>query len=387
MAKRPLNVLQVIPALDAGGAERTAVDVAAAVVGDGGRAWIATRGGRLSAEAEKKGAKLLAGSFESKNPFCIWSNATLLENLVRQENIDIIHARSRAPAWSAWIAARRTGARFVATYHGIYNAGNALKRYYNGVMTKGDAIIANSRYTAAHVSREHHIDMSRIVVIPRGIDIAAFTPAAVSQERVDEIRKQWGLKAGKPVILLPGRLTRWKGQLGLVEALARMPNQEFEAVLAGDPQEREGYLAELREAIDRVKLTQKIRIPGHCSDMPAAMMAADVVIAPSIEPEAFGRVAVEAQAMGRPVVASRLGAQTETVMDGQTGFLFEPGNVEELAQRITEALSLTSQKREIMSRLQRERVVSSYTVDVMCAATLRVYRDVVTGSGRDQKPE
>jgi glycosyltransferase involved in cell wall biosynthesis len=223
-------------------------------------------------------------------------------------------------------------------------------------------------------------------VIPRGIDIAAFTPEAVSRDRVEDIRKQWGLKAGKPVILLPGRLTRWKGQLGFVEALAKLPNQEFEAVLAGDPQEREGYLAELREAIDRVKLTQKIRIPGHCTDMPAALMAADLVVAPSIEPEAFGRVAVEAQAMGRPIVASRLGAQTETVVDGQTGFLFEPGNVEELAQRMTAALSLTSQQRTDMARVQRERVVSSYTVDAMCAATLRVYQDVVTSGRSDQNP-
>jgi len=381
MANRPVNVLQVIPALDAGGAERTAVDIAAAVVKDGGRAWIATKGGRLAAEAEKRGAKLLAGAFETKNPFRIWSNAEVIADLVRRENISIIHARSRAPAWSAWIAARRTGARFVATYHGIYNSGNALKRYYNGIMTRGDAIIANSRYTAAHVSQEHHIDMSRITVIPRGIDIAAFTPEAVSRERVEDIRKQWGLKAGRPVILLPGRLTRWKGQLGFVEALAKLQNLDFEAVLAGDPQEREGYLAELREAIDRVKLTQKIRIPGHCTDMPAALMAADVVVAPSIEPEAFGRVAVEAQAMGRPIVASRLGAQTETVVDGQTGFLFEPGNVDELAKLIERALAMPADQRATMAIAARDRVLKSYTVDTMCAATLDVYREIVERKG------
>jgi glycosyltransferase involved in cell wall biosynthesis len=380
MAQRPLNVLQVIPALDAGGAERTAVDIAAAVVKDGGRAWIATRGGRLAAEAEKKGAKLLSGAFETKNPFRIWSNAGVIADFVRRENISIIHARSRAPAWSAWIAARRTGARFVATYHGIYNAGNALKRHYNGIMTRGDAIIANSRFTAAHVSREHHIDMPRIDVIPRGIDIAAFTPENVSPERVAEVRKQWGLKAGKPVILLPGRLTRWKGQLDFVEALARLPDQEFEAVLAGDPQEREGYLAELRMAIDRAKLTQKVRIPGHCSDMPAALMVADVVVAPSIEPEAFGRVAVEAQAMGRPLVASCLGAQTETVRDGETGFLFSPGNVAELAEKIAKAISLGTGDRLAMAETQRANVLGLYTVETMCAATLSVYRRVLAGS-------
>jgi glycosyltransferase involved in cell wall biosynthesis len=268
----------------------------------------------------------------------------------------------------------------VATYHGIYNAGNALKRHYNGIMTRGDAIIANSRFTAAHVSREHHIEMSRIEVIPRGIDIAAFTPENVSPERVAEVRKQWGLKAGKPVILLPGRLTRWKGQLDFVEALARLPDQEFEAVLAGDPQEREGYLAELRMAIDRAKLTQKVRIPGHCSDMPAALMVADVVVAPSIEPEAFGRVAVEAQAMGRPLVASCLGAQTETVRDGETGFLFPPGNVAELAEKIAKAISLGIGDRKAMAETQRANVLGLYTVETMCTATLSVYRRILAGS-------
>ncbi len=376
MSDQPLKVLQVIPALDAGGAERTAVDVAAAIVKAGGTAWIATKGGRLSAEAEKCGARLFGGEFDTKNPFRIWSNAALLADLVRKEGLTIIHARSRAPAWSAWIAARRTGAKFVATYHGIYNAGNALKRYYNAIMTRGDAIIANSRFTAEHVSREHGVDLSRIVVIPRGIDIAAFTPESVTPDRVADIRRQWGLKAGKPVILLPGRLTRWKGQLDFVEALARLPGQEFEAVLAGDPQEREGYLAELRQAIDRAKLTQKVRIPGHCSDMPAALLAADVVVAPSIEPEAFGRVAVEAQAMGRPLVASRLGAQTETVVDGQTGFLFEPGSVTDMANQISRALALSAEEKATMARNQRQRVLSSYTVDTMCNATLRVYREL-----------
>jgi len=176
-------------------------------------------------------------------------------------------------------------------------------------------------------------------------------------------------------------LTRWKGQLGFVEALAKLQNLDFEAVLAGDPQEREGYLAELREAIDRVKLTQKIRIPGHCTDMPAALMAADVVVAPSIEPEAFGRVAVEAQAMGRPIVASRLGAQTETVVDGQTGFLFEPGNVDELAKLIERALAMPADQRATMAIAARDRVLKSYTVDTMCAATLDVYREIVERKG------
>lgn len=374
MPTRPLNVLQVIPALDAGGAERTAVDVAAAVVAAGGRSWIASAGGRLAAEAEGKGAGLLIGDFATKNPLRIWANAARLAAFVRANNISIIHARSRAPAWSAWLAARRTGARFVATYHGIYNARGPLKRWYNAIMTRGDAIIANSAFTAAHVAREHAIAPDRITVIPRGIDIDAFTPAHVTPARVDAIRTGWALEPGKPVILLPGRLTRWKGHLDFIAALARLPDRNWQAVMAGDAQERDGYVAQLKAAIAAAGLGSHVRIPGHCSDMPAAFMVADVIVAPSIEPEAFGRVAVEAQAMGRPLVASRLGAQTETVRDGETGFLFEPGNAAELAARIAALLALRSDERERMAVAQRMNVMTRYTVATMCMATLNVYQ-------------
>ncbi|MBU6156140.1 MAG: glycosyltransferase family 4 protein [Alphaproteobacteria bacterium] len=375
-SSRPLRVVQVIPALDAGGAERTAVDVAAAVVAAGGQSWIATQGGRLAAEAQSKGATLVIGDFATKNPWRILTNATRLARLVQAEGIDILHARSRAPAWSAWRAARMANCRYVATYHGIYNARNPLKRWYNAIMTRGDAIIANSAFTAAHVSREHHVPLERIDVIPRGIDIDAFTPAHVTAQRIDAIRRQWNLEGTSPVILLPGRLTRWKGQLDFIAALARLPDRNFIAVLAGDAQERDGYLAELRAAIAAAGLEANTRIPGHCSDMPAAFMAADVIVAPSIEPEAFGRVAVEAQAMGKPLVASRLGAQTETVRDGTTGFLFNPGSVDELSAALAKARALTADIRTSMAAAQRSNVLGQYTVVAMCAATLAVYERI-----------
>lgn len=377
MAQPSLNVLQVIPALDAGGAERTAVDVAAAVVAAGGKAWIATKGGRLAGEAEKAGVRLITGDFASKSPLQIWRNAAIIADIIRREGISITHARSRAPAWSAWIATRRTRTRFVATYHGIYNAKGALKRFYNSIMTRGDAIIANSQFTADHVWREHHPDKAKLFVIPRGTDISAFAPDSVATYRVTEIRKAWSLKPGRPVIMLPNRLTRWKGQLDFVKALAKLPDRNFEAVMVGDAQERDGYVAELREAVDSAKLTQNVRIPGHCSDMPAAFMVADVVVLPSIEPEAFGRAAVEAQAMGKPVVASRLGAQTETVLDGKTGFLFEPGNIDELADLIAKALAMPADQKAFMAKAGRDRVLKSYTVEAMCAATLAVYSKVL----------
>ena len=373
----PLSVLQVIPALDAGGAERTTIDVARAVVASGGKAWIATKGGRLAGEAEATGAKLILGPFDSKNPYIIWNNAKTLADAVVNNGIDIVHARSRAPAWSAHRAAHRANVKYVATYHGIYNAKSAPKRWYNSIMARADAVIANSNFTADHVRSEHDVSEIKLHVIPRGIDIAAFTPGNVTPERIEAIRKAWSLKSGKPVIVLPNRLTRWKGQLMFVEALAKLPHKDFEAVLVGDAQARDAYVDELRSAIDRHGLAQNVRIPGHCSDMPAAFMAADVIVTPSIEPEAFGRVAVEAQAMGRPLIASNLGAQAETVADGVTGFLFPPGDADALANLILKALALKPEERKAMQTKARERVLRSYTVDAMCAATLDVYRSLM----------
>jgi glycosyltransferase involved in cell wall biosynthesis len=373
----PLSVLQVIPALDAGGAERTAVDVARAVVASGGKAWIATKGGRLQAEAEAAGAKMILGPFDSKNPLTIWRNAKVLADAIVNNTVDIIHARSRAPAWSAYLAARRTKIKYVATYHGIYNAKSSLKRRYNSIMARADAVIANSNFTADHVRAEHKVAEIKLHIIPRGIDIKAFTPENVTPDRVEAIRKAWSLRPGKPVIVLPNRLTRWKGQLMFVEALAKLPHKDFEAVMVGDAQQRDAYVQELMAAVDANGLSQNVRIPGHCGDMPAAFMAADVIVTPSIEPEAFGRVAVEAQAMGRPLIASNLGAQAETVADGVTGFLFKPGDAEALANLIMKTLALTPEQRHAMRIKARERVLKSYTVDAMCAATLDVYRQVM----------
>ena len=201
----------------------------------------------------------------------------------------------------------------------------------------------------------------------------------MSPERIERLRQQWSLPPGKPVILMPGRLTRWKGQLDFIAALAQLKNRNFTAVMAGDAQERDGYAAELRAAIATAGLEPNTRIPGHCTDMPAAFSLADVIVAPSIEPEAFGRVAVEAQAMGKPIVASRLGAQTETVLDGTTGFLFEPGNRTALAERIEQALALPAYRRDTIAKAGRERVLAAYTVSAMCVATLGVYRSVLSG--------
>jgi len=367
-----LIVLQVIPELDAGGAERTTVDIARAIVAAGGTALVASAGGRLEPELAATGAEMIRLPLASKNPLTLWANAAALARIIRERNVAIVHARSRAPAWSALLAARRTGVRFVTTYHGIYNARSAFKRWYNGVMAQGDAVIANSAFTARHLVAVHGTDPARVTVIPRGTDLARFDPAAVPPERVAAMRASWGLTGGAPVILLPGRLTRWKGQAVAITALAGVPGAVL--VLAGDAQGREGYVAELDALAQRLGLGGRVVRPGHVADMPAALAAADVVVSASTEPEAFGRVAVEAQAMARPVVATAIGATEETVRDGVTGHLVPPGDAEALAATLRELLARDPVALAAMGAAGRAHVLARFTVAAMASATLGVYQ-------------
>jgi len=377
----PLVVLQVTPALDAGGSERTTLDVARAIVAAGGTALIATAGGRLVGEAERAGARVIIGPYDSKNPLTVWRNTARLSAIIRTEGVAIVHARSRAPAWSALWASRRAGIPFVTTYHGIYKAGNPLKRAYNAVMAGGDVVIANSQYTAAHVLAEHKIDPSKLVTIPRGVDIEAFTPSHVTADRITKLRAHWNLPADTPVILLPGRLTRLKGHTTFLDALAQLPHRRFLAVLAGGGEDRDRYVDELKQQAERLGLAANVRIPGHVSDMPAAYMLADVAVSPSTVPESFGRTPVEAQAMGRPVVATALGGQLETVEDPATGFLVPAFDAGALASAIERALALDKSARDAMALRGRTRVLERYTVDAMCSATLDVYRKLLARHG------
>ncbi|MBI1213373.1 MAG: glycosyltransferase [Alphaproteobacteria bacterium] len=373
----PFTVLQVTPALDGGGVERTTVDIARAIIAVGSKAVIATAGGRLVPEARRIGATVMVGPYDSKNPLVIRRNASRLAALIKSEQVSLVHARSRAPAWSAMWAARRVGVPFVTTYAGIHKARNALKRAYNAIMASGDIVIANSNFTAEHVLAEHKIDPAKLVTIPRGVDVDAFTPANVSEERVAKLREQWNVGTA-PVILLPGRLTRLKGHATFLDALAKLPHRNFVAVLAGGGGgDRDHYVAELKQQIAKLGLEQNVRMPGHVSDMPAAYLIADVAVSPSTVPESFGRTPVDAEAMGTPVVATALGGQLETVEDGATGFLVPPFDADALAAAIQRALSMSKDEREAMAALGRTRVLERYTVDAMCAATLDVYRNLL----------
>jgi glycosyltransferase involved in cell wall biosynthesis len=384
VATLPVNftLLQVTPELETGGAEQTTVDVARAVVRAGGQALVASRGGRMAPMLAEAGGVLIEMPAHSKNPLRLLDNAIRLIGVIRGEGVSLIHARSRAPAFSALWAAKATGIPFVATYHGVYNARGRLKRWYNAVMTRGEVVIANSEYTRRHVIEEHGIDPDRVVAIPRGVDLARFDPERVGTERLEALRSAWGLDAAdtRLKVLLAGRLTRWKGQKLLIDAAARLKasgEDRFLILLAGDDQGRAAYRAELEQAIVDGNLRDNVRIVGHCEDMPAAYLLADVAAAPSLDPEAFGRTAVEPQVMGRPVMAAAHGGATETVVDGKTGWLVAPGDPDAWAEALRTAIKTTAKKRATMGAAARERACRLYSVEVMCAATLAVYARVL----------
>jgi len=378
------TVLQIVPSLETGGAERTAVDVAAALVGEGWRALVASGGGRLVDELVASGGEHLRFPAATKNPLSILRNGFQLAKLIKAEKVDLIHARSRAPAWSALLAARRAGIPFVTTYHGAYNQRGWLKGLYNSVMARGDVVIANSAYTARLIAERHAAAGDRVVVIHRGTDLAGFAPGAVSDERRARLRREWGLADGDRVILQMSRLTGWKGQTVLIDAL-RLIDETGEgswvAILAGDAQGRDDYVAGLERRIAEAGLTGRVRLVGHCSDTAAAMSLAEVVAVPSTEPEAFGRAAVEAQAAGKPVVVSDLGAVPETVLappevaDGaRTGWRVPAGDAAALAEALRAALALDAAARAALAARALAHVGAHFSLRAMTDATLLQYR-------------
>jgi glycosyltransferase involved in cell wall biosynthesis len=318
----------------------------------------------------------------TKNPITMLGNAARLVDLIRQEKVSIVHARSRAPAFAALWAAQVTRTPFVATYHGIYKAQNSLKRWYNAVMTRGDLVIANSDYTRDHILAEHTVDPAKVVSIPRGVDLDRFNPGWVTPDRVAALRAAWDAPADPSLItfLLGGRLTRIKGHLTIIAAAAKLKaagRTDFRILFAGDDQGRTEYSAELAKAIADARLNEQVKIVGHCDDMPAAYLLADVALLPTTTPESFGRTAVEPQAMGRPVIASSHGGTVETVVDGVTGWLAPPGDADAWAAAMSRAIDIGPGRRAEMGQTGMNRSRQLYRVDAMCQATLDAYERVL----------
>jgi glycosyltransferase involved in cell wall biosynthesis len=348
---RPPAVLQVIPALVSGGAERGTVDLAGALVAAGWTAYVASSGGPLQHQLTRVGAHHLTLPLASKNPLVMRRNTTALIDIIRHHRIDVVHARSRAPAWSAWSAARVTHRRFVTTFHNAYDSDLPLKRWYNSVMARGERVIAISQFVGQHVRDTYGVGPDRLRVIPRGVDLAAFDPTRVKGERVVALAERWRVPEDAKVVMLPARLTRWKGGLDFIAAIARLGRRDLCCLLVGAEQ-RPGFRRELEKAIELSGLIGLFRIVEDCRDMPAAYALCDLVVSASTDPEGFGRVIVEAQAMGRPVVATDHGGARETI---------QPDDAQRAA----------------FAHRARSHVAAAYTREAMCARTIDVYEELL----------
>ncbi|CEJ86963.1 Glycosyl transferase group 1 [Hyphomicrobium sp. GJ21] len=386
--KRP-TILQIIPELATGGAELSAIEIAAAVVRAGGRAIVLSEGGRMADRLAAVGGELVIFPAATKNPMKLLANASAIERIARKENVDLIHARSRAPAWSALIAARRAKLPFVTTYHGIYNEKGRAKRLYNSVMARGDIVIANSRYTADIVKKRYATPEERIRVIYRGVDLDAFDPAVVSAERVKNLRDKWGVTDEQRIVLHAARLTKWKGQGEVIAAAARIRDKVRDCVfiLAGDAQGRDDYRQGLLDQVASAGLEGIVRLVGHVDDIPAAFAASHIAFVASNEPEAFGRAAAEAQAMACPVISTNIGAPPETVLapphvaaSDRTGWLVAPSDIDEYESVLLEALSLDDAARAEIGARARRHVMEMFSTFKMQRLTLAVYDELLKTS-------
>ena len=373
---RPPAVLQVVPSLVSGGVERGTIEVASALVAAGWKAYVASSGGPLERELARAGITHIRLPLAAKNPLTIRRNTAALVEIIRQHRIDIVHARSRAPAWSAWRAARKTRRRFVTTFHNVYGDETRLKHWYNSVMARGERVIAISDFVAAHAANDYGVGADRLRTIPRGVDMRLFDASRVNGDRVAELAAKWRVPDGFAVVMLPGRLTRWKGGLDFIEAIARLGRHDVCCLLVGAEQ-RSGFRRELEAAIEKRDLIGQFRIVEDCRDIAAAYALSDVVVSASTDPEGFGRTIVEAQAMGRPVIATDHGGARETVIPGSTGWLVPPGDTAALATAIDHALRLEPEARSALARRARAHIAAGFTREAMCMRTIEIYEELL----------
>lgn len=370
-------VMQIIPSLGAGGAEQGCIDVAAELVKSGAKSIVVCYGGHRIPEILRGGSIHINLPVHSKNPFVMWQNIGRIRKLIREMDVDIVHARSRAPAWSAWKACEGTKARFMTTCHAPFNISGSAKKFYNSSIARGERVIAISNYVREYLLKNYDITEDRIRVIHRGVALEKFHPSAVAPTHLIKLLQEWRLPDGCTIVMMPGRLTRWKGHLVLINAIAELNRDDVFCVMIGDDQGRSEYREEVERAIATKNLEGRIRIIGHCNDMPAAYMLATVVVSASTDPEGFGRVPIEAQAMGRPIIATDHGGAQETIIPGQTGWLVEPGNAHELASAIGEALSMDAYSRSTMATHAMMHIAENFTKSHMVEQTMDVYAELL----------
>ena len=372
-------ILQVLPRLKAGGVERGTVEITDAITKAGWRAVVASEGGPLIPNITHAGGEHITLPLASKSPFTIRRNSKRLTQLIKSKHISLVHARSRAPAWAAYLACRSLGLPFVTTFHGVYGTEGFMKKRYNSVMTKGDRIIAVSQFVYDHILHEYDIDPTRVRLIHRGVDLKHFNPDKVIPDRLIALTKAWRLPddSSPPIIFCPGRITRIKGQNVLVEALAKLPHRNFLCIIAGNDEGHVEYRSELEHQIRDLGLEGYVRIADNTNFMNEAYMLSELVIIPSIQPESFGRTSVEAQAMGRLVIASDHGGVRETILSNETGYLVPPGDADSLSGAIAFALARDDDTKRAMGEFAKNHVKKNFSAELMKRKTIDVYRELL----------
>ena len=379
-----LKVLQVIPKLGYGGAETGCYDIAHYLPENNCESFIVTSGGELLKFVDKKKVKVIKLPVNSKNPLLILFNSLALVWIILYNNISIVHARSRAPAWSCYLATILTGRKFVTTFHGTYNFESKLKKFYNSVMVKSDLIIAGSNFIFSHIKENYskYFDVNkRLRVIFRGINVDYFDPTTKIENDEKKLLKQWEIEKDKKIILLPGRLTSWKGQELFIEAInlvnIELGYEAFYVVILGSDQGRDLYKKKLTRLSEQFRMNNQVRFIDHCKDMALAYKISDIIVSASTEPEAFGRVAVEAQSMEKPIIASNIGGSNETIIDEKTGFLFDSGNSKSLSQKILKLLYLDETSLKLIGTEGRKNVIKKFNVEKMCFSTYSEYKKIM----------
>ena len=379
-----LKVLQVIPKLGYGGAETGCYDIAHYLPENNCESFIVTSGGELLKFVDKKKVKIIRLPVQSKNPLIIFINFLALIGIILFNNISIVHARSRAPAWSCFFATKITGRKFVTTFHGTYNFKNKIKKFYNSIMVRSDLIIAGSNFVFFHIKENYneYLDSKKkLLVIFRGINVDYFDPTTKLDIDEKKLLKEWEIEKDKKIILLPGRLTEWKGQKVFIEAInlvnIELGYEAFYAVILGSDQGRKLYKKKLIRLTEQYRMIKQVKFIDHCKDMGLAYKVSDIVVSSSIEPEAFGRIAVEAQSMEKPIIASNIGGSNETVIEGKTGFLFESNNPKSLSKKILKVLSMDETLLQSIGKEGRKNIIQKFNVEKMCFSTYSEYKRII----------
>jgi glycosyltransferase involved in cell wall biosynthesis len=379
-----LKVLQVIPKLGYGGAETGCYDLAHYLPENNCSSFIVTSGGELLKFIDQKKVKLIKLPVHSKNPILMLYNSIALIFIILFHNISIVHARSRAPAWSCLLATKITRRKFVTTFHGTYKFKNSIKKLYNSVMVRSNLIIAGSNFIFKHVKDNYskYLDLKKkFLVIFRGINVDYFDPSTTLESEEDSLRSSWGIPMDKKLILMPGRLTSWKGQEVFIEALnlvnKELGHQSFYAVILGSDQGRNVYSKKIKRLVEQYRLVPQLKFIEHCKNMPLAYKTSNLVVSASIEPEAFGRVAIEAQSMEKPIIASNIGGSNETITNNVSGFLFESGNPRSLSKTIIEVLNLEESRLKLIGIEGRKNIIKKFNVEKMCFSTYSEYKKLL----------